>query len=209
MRNLTVRKSHRTPKPVESLPVVSKSRSHAVSSKKHVRKLVRVQNKESTTNRVGDEADDVSEEEVYAKPVKDVSMETYTLQKLVMLSGDSIIAVTDFFKICEFGYRQFEQQTIRRLDNAVKDPEISFNLVSSIAVISAKGVTIGNSMQIMVEDFSCWGKVEKGVERWMLENRKQINVKLTILYNKIGGPDPESSEDEGPVKKKVHAFVCC
>jgi len=64
-------------------------------------------------------------------------------------------------------------------------------------------------MQIMVEDFSCWGNVEKGVERWMLENRKQINVKMTILYNKIGGPDPESSEDEGPVKKKVHAFVCC
>ena len=43
----------------------------------------------------------------------------------------------------------------------------------------------------------------------MLENRKQINVKMTILYNKIGDPDPESSEDEGPVKKKVHAFVCC
>ena len=122
MCNLTVQKSHRTPKPVGSLLVVSKLRLHAVSSKKHVRKLVRVQSKESTTNRVGDEADDVSEEEVYAKPVKDISMETYTLQKLVILGGDSIIADIDFFKIGEFSYRQFEQQMIRRLDNAVKDP---------------------------------------------------------------------------------------
>ena len=138
--------------------MVSKSRSHAVSSKKHVCKLVLVQNKNSTTNHIGDETDDVSEEEVYAKPVKDISMETYTLQKLVMLGDNSIIADTDFVKIGEFSYRQFEQQTIRKLDNAVKDTEISFNLVSSIAVISAKGVTIGNSMQITVLAGEKWRK---------------------------------------------------
>ena len=92
MRILTVRKSHRAPKPVGSPPVVSKSRSHSVSSKKHVGKLVPIQNQKSATNRIGDEADDVSEEEAYAKPVKDVSVETYTLQKSVMLGGDRIIA---------------------------------------------------------------------------------------------------------------------
>ena len=92
MRNLTVRKSHHAQKPVGSPPVVSKSRSHSVSCKKYVGKVICVQNKESTTNRVGDEVDDVSEEEASAKPVKDVSMETYMLQKLVMLGGDSIIA---------------------------------------------------------------------------------------------------------------------
>ena len=124
MPNLTARKSHRTRKPVGSPPVVSKSRSHSVSSKKHVGKLVPIQNQKSATNRIGDEADDVSEVEAYAKPVKDISLETYTLQKLVMLGNDSIIGDTDFVKIGEFGYRQFEQQ-IRRLDNVVKDTATS------------------------------------------------------------------------------------
>jgi hypothetical protein len=208
MTNLTVRKSHRPPKPVRTPPVTPKTRPKAVEKTRRVGKPVSARNKPPTTNRVEDEGDDVSDEETYAKPVKDVSNETYTLQKLVMLSGDSIIADTDFIKLGEFGYRQFEQQTIRKLDNAVKDTEVSFELVSGTAVVSAKGVTVGNSLQIMIEDCSCWQKVEKAVERWMLENRKQINVKLTILYKKVGGIDSESSEDEGPTKKKVHAFVC-
>ena len=71
-------------------------------------KLVPIQTKKSTTNCVGDQADDVSEEETYTKPVKDISLETYTLQKLVMLDNDSIIADTDFGKIREFSYRQFD-----------------------------------------------------------------------------------------------------
>ena len=61
-------------------------------------KLVPIQTKKSTTNCVGDQADDVSEEEAYAKPVKDISMEIYMLQKLVILGGDSIIADTGFSK---------------------------------------------------------------------------------------------------------------
>jgi hypothetical protein len=209
MANLTVRKSHRTPKPVESPPVASKTRPKAIEKKKRVGKPLPDRNKQATPNRVEDAADDMSEEEVYAKPVKDISMETFTLQKLVMLGGDSIIADTDFVKLSEFGYRQFEQQTIRKLDNAVKDPETSFELVSGTAVVSAKGVTVGNSLQIMIDECSCWVKVEKGVERWMLENRKQINVKLTILYKKVGGIEPESSDDDSPPKKKVHVVVCC
>src|SRR5437667_928454 len=92
MCNLTVPKSYRAPKPVGSPSMVSKLRLHLVSSKKYVGKVIRIQNEQSTTNRIGDEVDDVSEEEAYAKPVKDVSMETYMLQKLVMLEGDSIIA---------------------------------------------------------------------------------------------------------------------
>ena len=98
MRNLTVWKSHRTPKPMRNPPVVSKSRSCSVSSKKYVRNVIRVQNKESTTNCVVDEADDVSKAEAYTKPVKDISMEIYILQKLVMLSGDSIITDNSFSK---------------------------------------------------------------------------------------------------------------
>ena len=72
--------------------------SYSVSSKKHVLNVIHVRNKESTTNRVVEEGEDVSEAEAYAKPVKDISMEIYTLQKLVMLGGNSIIADTGFSK---------------------------------------------------------------------------------------------------------------
>ena len=85
-----------------------------------------------------------------AKPVKDISMKIYTLQKLVMLDDNSIIVDTDFVKI---DYRQFEQQMIRRLDNAVKDTEISFNLVPSIAVISAKGISISIACKSWLKTF--------------------------------------------------------
>ena len=104
MRNLTAQKSHRASKPVGSTPVVSKLRPHSVLSKKRVGKRVPVQNKESTTNRVGDEADDASEEEAYTKPVKDISMKTYTLQKLVMLGSDSIMADTGTISSVDFHF---------------------------------------------------------------------------------------------------------
>ena len=85
-----------------------KSRQVAISSKNLVGKLVFNQNNRSITNRVEDEANEVSEEEAYAKPVKDVSMKIFILQKLIMLSGNSIIADTDFVKFEEFDYHQFE-----------------------------------------------------------------------------------------------------
>ena len=74
--------------------------------------------------------------------------------------------------------------------------------MASYALTSAKRAA--EVMVLMLAPFAN----PKGVEQWMLENRKQINMKLIILYNKIGGPVPESSEDEGLVKKKVHTFVC-
>jgi len=43
----------------------------------------------------------------------------------------------------------------------------------------------------------------------MLQNKKDINVKLTILYKKIGGMNAESSEDESPSSKKVQPLQCC
>jgi hypothetical protein len=41
----------------------------------------------------------------------------------------------------------------------------------------------------------------------MLENKKEITVKLTILYKKTGESDSESSGDDRPSKKKVFVFV--
>jgi hypothetical protein len=62
-------------------------------------------------------------------------------------------------------------------------------------------------MVITLEDNFCWAKVERGIERWMLENKKEITVKLAILYKKTGESDSESSDDDRPSKKKVFVSV--
>ena len=67
---------------------------------------------------------------------------------------------------------------------------------------------MADSLSIEVDDESGWKKVEKGVERWMLQNKKEINVKLTILYKKLGETDVESSDDEALSNKKVQLPQC-
>ena len=125
-----------------------------------------------------------------------------------MLGDIMVIGDTDFLKHSEFDYRQFETQAIRKLDKAVSDDKRSFEYVSGSALIGTKNVPVKNSMLITLEDNFCWAKVERGIERWMLENKKEITVKLTILYKKTGESDSESSDDDRPSKKKVFVFVC-
>jgi hypothetical protein len=76
-------------------------------------------------------------------------------------------------------------------------------------MIAAKGVRVCDSIVITVEDTFGWKKVEKGIERYMLSNKKEIIVKLSIMYTKTGEPDSDSSEDDKPPKKKVIAWFCC
>ena len=68
---------------------------------------------------------------------------------------------------------------------------------------------MSDSLSIEVDDESGWKKVEKGVERWMLQNKKEIIVKLTVVYRKVGGIAVQSSEDESPTSKKVQPLQCC
>ena len=49
--------------------------------------------------------------------------------------------------------------------------------------------------------------MELRIERWMLENKKKITVKLIILYKKTGELDFESSDDDKLSKKKAFVFV--
>lgn len=67
---------------------------------------------------------------------------------------------------------------------------------------------MSDNLSIEVDDESGWRKVEKGVERWMLQNKKEIIVKLTAVYRKVGGTAVESSEDESPTSKKVQPLQC-
>jgi len=71
------------------------------------------------------------------------------------------------------------------------------------AVISSRRIYIADNLSIEVDDERSWKKVEKGVECWMLQNKKDINVKLTILYKNLGGMNAESSDDNSLSSKKV------
>ena len=207
MRKLIVRKSGHTPKDAGKTPVILNSKSDANPSKKHGRNDATIQSKRPSKSRVPDESEVTSEDEESSKPVKDISLETYTLYKSVMLGDITVIGDTDFLKHKEFDYRQFETQAIRKLDKAVSDDKRGFEYESGSALIGAKNIPAKHSMLITLEDNFCWAKVERGIERWILENKKEITVKLTILYKKTGESDSESSDDDRPSKKKVFVSI--
>ena len=207
MGKLTVRKSGRAPKHAGKTPVVLDSKSNANPSKQRSRSIFIVQSKRPSKSRVPDEPEVMSEDEEPSKPIKDISLETYTLYKSVMLGDITVVGDTDFLKHKEFDYRQFETQAIRKLDKVVSDDKRGFEYVSGSALIGAKNVPVKHSMLITLEDHFCWAKVERGIERWMLENKKEITVKLTILYKKTGESDSESSDDDRPPKKKVFVSI--
>ena len=207
MGKLTVRKSGRPPKHAGKTPGVLNSKSNTNPSKQHGRNNSIVQSKHSSKSHVPDEPEVMSEDEEPSKPIKDISLETYTLYKSVMLGDITVVGDTDFLKHKEFDYRQFETQAIRKLDKVVSDDKRGFEYVSGSALIGAKNVPVKHSMLITLEDNFCWAKVERGIERWMLENKKEITVQLMILYKNTEESDSESSDDDRPPKKKVFIFV--
>jgi hypothetical protein len=155
MGKLTVRKSGRAPKHAGKTPVVLDSNSDANPSKQHSRSNSIVQSKHSSKSRVLDEPEVTSEDEEPSKPVKDISLETYTLYKSVMLGDITVVGDTDFLKHKEFDYRQFETQAIRKLDKVVSDDKRGFEYVSGSALIGAKNVLVKRSVLITLEDNFC------------------------------------------------------
>ena len=159
-----------------------------------------------------DDADSilVSDDEVVTIPasevVVDVSQITYTLQKCCMLGEVAIWEDTEFHKLDEFSYRQFDTIAIRKLDRAVLDSKTNFEWVSGQVTLCAKGIAVKNQLKINIEDDICWKKVEQGIERWMKEKKMEIVVKLFIQYRKTSKRDDESSDEEGPLLKKIFNF---
>jgi CBS domain containing-hemolysin-like protein len=109
-----------------------------------------------------EDAEDVDDSE--PEPVKDISNETYSLHKSVVLRDTVIVGDTDFLKHEEFDYHQFETYNIRKLNDAAEKGKFTFEYVSGTATIMAKGVRICNNITITVEDNHEWKKVEKGIE---------------------------------------------
>ena len=126
-----------------------------------------------------------------------------------MLGTTAIVEDSDFVRLGEFSFRQFETSAIQKLTKVSEEAKTTFEWMSGKALISSKGTRIVDSLSIEVDDESSWKKVEKGVERWMLQDKKEINVKLTILYKKTGERDAESSDDEARSNKKVQRLQCC
>ena len=148
MRKLTVQKSGHTPKDAGKTPVILNSKSDANPSKKHGRNDATVQSKRPSKSRVPDEPEVMSEDEEPYKPVKDVSLKTYTLYKSAILSDIMVVGNTDFLKSKEFHNRQFETQAIRKLDKAVSDDKHGFEYISGSPLIGAKNISVKYSMHL-------------------------------------------------------------
>ena len=126
-----------------------------------------------------------------------------------MLGTTAIVEASDFIRLGEFSYRQFEVLAIRKLTKASAEAKTKFEWMSGKAVISSKSTRIADSLSIEVEDEYGWKKVEKGVQRWMLQSKKEIIVKLMILYKRTSETNVESSDEDALSSKKVPLLQCC
>ena len=208
MPNLTVRKSGCTVKCKTSPSTHSDTDSTSHSFPKRVKKVNNGNRRETIVVRTAEDDSECESPPPIPVWVKDVSDEIFVLQKSCMLGSTAIVEDSDFVRLGEFSFRQFETSAIRKLTKASEGAKTTFEWMSGKAVISSKGTRVVDSLSIEVDDESGWKKVEKGVERWMLQNKKEINVKLTILYKKIGGTNAESSDDDSPSSKKVQPEQC-
>src|SRR5438045_7794111 len=98
MGKWTLRKSGCAPKQAGKTPVALDSKSDANPSKKHGRDVTTVQSKHSSKSHIPDEPEVISEDKESYKPIKDISLKTYTLYKSVMLGDIMVIGDTDFLK---------------------------------------------------------------------------------------------------------------
>jgi len=144
MGKLTVQKSGHAHNHAEKPPVVLDSKSDPNPSKKHGRNNTTIQSKHSSKSHIPDEPEVISEDEEPYKPVKDISFETYTLYKSVMLGDIMVIGDMDFLKH----------------KKVVSDDKHGFEYVSGSALIGAKNVPAKHSVLITLEDNFCWAKVE-------------------------------------------------
>ena len=111
MGKLTVRKSGRAPKHAGKTPVALDSKSNANPSKQRSRSIFIVQSKRPSKSRVPDEPEVTSEDEEPSKPVKDISLETYTLYKSVMLGDIMVIGDTKNLIIASLRLKPFGSLT--------------------------------------------------------------------------------------------------
>ena len=208
MPNLTTRKSGRTIKCKTSPSTRSDTDSTSRSVRKRVKQTPKPPRHDTITIATADDDSDGESPPPVPTWVHDVSNEIFVLQKSCILGSMAIIEDLNFVRLGEFSFQQFEMSAIRKLTKASEESKTTFKWLSGKAVISSKSVRVSDSLSIEVEDENGRRKVEKGVEHWMLQSKKEIIVKLMILYKRIGGTNAESSDDDSPSSKKVQLSQC-
>jgi hypothetical protein len=73
----------------------------------------------------------------------------------------------------EFSYKEFHQQTIRKVSKAAEKDKKEFEWTSGQATITSEKAKIAEAISIEVKDESGWNKVEQGVEQWLKEKNKE------------------------------------
>ena len=209
MAKLTVRKSGRVPRH-QSNPT---TRSEISSTSKSINK--RVKSNKFTHSRniqtVDDEDDEDKDEDIRPsrKAVKDVSGELFTIKFSCFLDDLCVYEDTNYVTLGEFSFREFDTQSLRKVDIVAKELNGGFEWVSGQAIISGNKIRVADNPSIIVSDEQGWKKVERGIELAMKDNKTSINVKLIIRYKRKGGMITVISDDEAGDLKKVHMSQCC
>src|SRR5437667_6380673 len=118
MAKLTVRKCGRQPSHEKDPPVSSKSVKHIRVQKNRAPPLPTSKKSMSKAKDLPEAEDAEYIEDLELEPVRDISGQTYSLHKSVMLGDTIIVADTDFLTYKEFDYRQFDTYNIRKLNDA-------------------------------------------------------------------------------------------
>jgi 6-phosphofructokinase len=110
----------------------------------------------------------------------------------------------DFIKLGEFRYREFQTISIRKVTKKTDELGVKFEWDHGQAIISHRGIRVADVLKFDVEEDSDWRKVEKGIERWLQENKKDVKVRLTVCYKTIGRTIPDTLNNGDGVTKKVY-----
>ena len=85
-------------------------------------------------------------------PVKDVSAVIFTVNKLCTLDKEVVWSNADFVCLREFSYREFHQQTVRKVNKTTDNAKKEFEWVSGQAKITSEKAKIAEIISIEVED---------------------------------------------------------
>ena len=158
-------------------------------------------------NRVSDKSEVISQDKKSSKFIKNISLKIYTFYKFIILNNIIIIDNMNFLKYKEFDYHQFETQIIQKLDKMISDDKYNFEYISKSILIDTKKIFVRYNILIIFKNNFYWMKIEWEIEHWILENKKKIIIKLTILYKKTRKSDSENSDNNKSFKKKIFIFV--
>lgn len=201
------RKSTRPLKPSQKRKTRSASPPPPNPSKKRAKTAKFIHHHEAITLEESEDEQAIPDPPQPPVHVKDVSEDIFMVNKCCLLDKDSVWNDTDWVKLGEFSYREFSQQSIRKVMKVAEKDKKEVEWVSGTAAISSDKAKASETISIEVENNVGWEKVEQGVERWMREkNKGTVSIKLSVVYKAIKTSVSDSLENESAPVKKVALF---